>query len=416
MARGRSRRLAIGVAASAATHAVLLAWLSTRTLVAPRAPLAAPASVEIEVVAPVPVDEPLEVALVVDPPVVVPDDVPNVVEAARVAPNALPPSRAPSEAPAAAVAAPSSSEITVAPGIAAGTEAPAPRPPGERSKLAMRGGERPNLALPRGRWDALDHPPKGTTPEKAETTGMLRESGGGTHTSDQGVFVAKVNPDGTVDITDRPNVRVGIALPRPKSLGGALTRWYDSDKGRFGEGGDTDMGKQIQVTSGARTDPGAPDDERSGDRAPTAIVPVLGGSFDVTDWLMRRNGDDPYASRKLALLDGTRAERAQIGGKHRAQQLKRSAQIMQRNLEALWTATADPQARKQALFELWDDCAETGDPALVEAGQAARRLVIGAIRARFPAGSPHAYTAAELTALARAKRSTAAFQPYEPYE
>jgi hypothetical protein len=86
---------------------------------------------------------------------------------------------------------------------------------------------------------------------------------------------------------------------------------------------------------------------------------------------------------------------------------------MKRNLDALWAATQDPLARKQALFEMWDECAETGDPALVEAGQAARRMVIGIIRARLPAGSPGAFTAPELEAVARTKRSNAAFAPYD---
>jgi len=65
------------------------------------------------------------------------------------------------------------------------------------------------------------------------------------------------------------------------------------------------------------------------------------------------------------------------------------------------------------LFELWDECAETGDPDLVAGGQAARRLVIGAIRARFPAGSATAFTPAEIAAFARSQQSKATFQPYE---
>jgi hypothetical protein len=107
-------------------------------------------------------------------------------------------------------------------------------------------------------------------------------------------------------------------------------------------------------------------------------------------------------------------ERVQIGNRHRSQQLAMTPQIVQRNLERLWAAIPDTAGRKRALFDLWDECVETGDPAVVTAADAARRLVIAFIRARLPASSPDAFTPAELDALARAKRSRAAFQPYEP--
>ena len=88
-------------------------------------------------------------------------------------------------------------------------------------------------------------------------------------------------------------------------------------------------------------------------------------------------------------------------------------QLVQRNLDRLWATTPDPAARKQALFELWDECVETGDPAAVSAGEAARRLVIGFIRTHLPAGGPDAFTPAELAALARIRNSKTAFAPYE---
>jgi len=86
---------------------------------------------------------------------------------------------------------------------------------------------------------------------------------------------------------------------------------------------------------------------------------------------------------------------------------------VQHSLRALWAATQDLRARKQALFDLWDDCAETGDAAVVAAGEAARRLILGFIRAHLPAGSADAFTAQDIAALARAQQSKAVFQPYE---
>jgi hypothetical protein len=275
--------------------------------------------------------------------------------------------------------------------------------------MAMRRGSRPELALPGGRWDALDHAPRGTTPEVDAATGILSNAGGGTHRSDQGVFVARVASDGTVALTDRPNASVHVALPTLTDLGHGLAEWHETDRGRFGEPLDetklAPLSRDFHVTAGASTD--------AGDRTTTVLVPVLAGGFDVNDWLTRRAGNDPYASRKRALLDATRDERGQIGKRHVAEQLAPAPRLMQRNLDALWATTSDPQVRKRALFELWDECAEVGDPALVEAGEAARRLVIGFIRARIPAGGPGAFTATEIVELAHIQRSTIAFRPYD---
>ena len=137
------------------------------------------------------------------------------------------------------------------------------------------------------------------------------------------------------------------------------------------------------------------------------------GGFDVSDWLMRNHGQDPYAHRKLALLDATRDERAELGRRHRDAELARSAELVERSLRELWAAPRDLRAHKQALFELWDDCAETGDAAVVAAGEAARRLVLGFIRSHLPAGSTDAFTPAEIAALARTQQSKAVFRPYE---
>lgn len=140
----------------------------------------------------------------------------------------------------------------------------------------------------------------------------------------------------------------------------------------------------------------------------------LGASFDVSDAMMRRAGIDPYASYKLKVLDETRDERVAIGKRHRTEQLALAKQHVQKHLERLWATTSDPAARKRALFELWDDCAETGSAELVAAGAAARAHVIGFIRAKLPAGSAHAYTSAEIARFNKQRKSRAPFSPYEP--
>lgn len=139
----------------------------------------------------------------------------------------------------------------------------------------------------------------------------------------------------------------------------------------------------------------------------------LGGSFDVTDALMRSKGIDPYSSYKLEVLDETREERVAIGKRYRTQQLAQSRQHMQKNLDRLWATTTELAARKQGLFELWDDCAETGSAELVTGGTSARAHVLGFIRAKLPAGSGDAYTTDELALFNKRRKSRTTFAPYE---
>ncbi len=136
---------------------------------------------------------------------------------------------------------------------------------------------------------------------------------------------------------------------------------------------------------------------------------ALVGKFNPDDWLERKAGIDPYASAKLEYLDRTRDERARIAEVHRAEDLAQPRRAMQRNLDAA-RAIADPIARKQALFELWDDVAETGDEALVRAGTEARACVVEAIRAMRPA---LAFTPDELATLNARRHSRAVFAPYD---
>lgn len=139
----------------------------------------------------------------------------------------------------------------------------------------------------------------------------------------------------------------------------------------------------------------------------------FGASFDVTDGLMRSKGIDPYSSYKLKVLDETRDERAAIGQRYRSQQLAHSRQFMAQNARELWTTTRDPAARKQALFELWDDCAESGSDELVAGAAAARTYLIGFIRTKLPPGSADAFTADEIARFNKQRKSRALFAPYE---
>jgi len=133
----------------------------------------------------------------------------------------------------------------------------------------------------------------------------------------------------------------------------------------------------------------------------------IGAMFDVTDWAMRSRGMDPYASAKLKMLDDTRDQRVAIGARYRTEQLAHSVELARGAVAYLWASTPDPAARKRALFELWDECAETGDAELVESGRAVRAFIIGVIRSKV------SYTAEEIAVLNAHRHSKAPFSPYE---
>ena len=128
-------------------------------------------------------------------------------------------------------------------------------------------------------------------------------------------------------------------------------------------------------------------------------------NMDAQDRLMKRHGIDPYGRNKLAYLDRTREQRVAIGKRYREQELKKSVIYMQQHIARLWAMTADVAKRKQGLFELWDECAETGTPEEVEGGEAARAFVMAHIKATVR------YTPDEVRALNAKRQSKQAFAP-----
>lgn len=132
--------------------------------------------------------------------------------------------------------------------------------------------------------------------------------------------------------------------------------------------------------------------------------------YDPTEILMEKLGANPYGANKLRMLDRTRDERYEIGKQYKTRQLAQSAVIAQKNLDYLWTRTTTTAERKEALFEMWDECAETGTDELIAGGTAARNVIVGFIKGRLTGDA--AYTAAELAAFNAKKKSKAPFDPY----
>jgi hypothetical protein len=242
-----------------------------------------------------------------------------------------------------------------------------------------------------------------------------------------------VEADGTVHFHDKPDLLVedaelplidlapDLGLERTrKVLGKAVTDWFaDPYAGtRFGRKSDLPnhilaMGPGVCDTwADLRCeDEFAPQSEKDMRKRLQTEGSTVSGKLDLTAYLHRKLIGDPYASRKLKLLDDTRDERVARGTRFRDQQLARSAEIAMKNLARVVDSMALAD-KKQTLFELWDECAE-GDDAEGQAGQRVRALVLGYIRSHLPAGSPTAYTPDEIAAFSAKRASKQVFAPYQ---
>ena len=301
---------------------------------------------------------------------------------------------------------------------------PAGGHPGSSRWFTMRG---PDLRLDEATLGRIAR--GGRAPERIARSGRLESAGGGTGAIHDAVTDVTVERDGTVHLHDRPDVDVhwDLHLPTPDRIqqglaqaGRDIATWYADPYAGARVGPSQDVPRDVAATPGACDHWGdmCNIDLQQRQREISQLQrhasgAIVHGKADLTALLMRafRVGD-PFASRKLKLLDDTRDERAELGAQHRAEDLARSAELMQRNLQAVWRATADPEERRDALFALWDECAEGEGPA-GEAGERARKMVIGWIRARLPAGAPDAFTRDEIARRSAQRRSNQPFVPYE---
>jgi hypothetical protein len=295
-----------------------------------------------------------------------------------------------------------------------------------RSPLAMRGAD---LSLSDGAIARLEARPTRADlepPEPPQIDQRLKPSGKGTFQLHDVVTTLTMAPDGTVVFRDKPYIDIHINLPVPtpsqivamlKDTGKQIDEWTKDPYRDTRVGKPQDLPARITGIQGACDHWGDPlcdpppwltknedDGHYNGE--------IAGGNADLTAYLMHKLGvGDPYASRKLKILDTTRDQRVTLGSAFRTQQLDRSAELTQRNLENLWRTTTDPAARREAVFAIWDECTE-GEGEAAAAGDRARAMVIGWIRARMPPGSADAFTADELARLNARKTSHRVFAPY----
>ena len=380
--RARAHALRWGLAASLLVHAGALAWLldrAPRRARVPPAPETAGLLIDLEVpLAPPPASAPPPAQGLRTPPVQPrpPAPAPARIAAPRpaaprpAAPRPAQPPELTASPPAHPPASPAPGALamrqpnTPAPGgpsgepsIPAATPAPLDLAPDRAASAVVRDPGPPPPPSP------LALPGRATTPRPRSE---LIPDGNGTFRADDLTFTAKIDRDGRVHIEDKANLQVH--LPGWDDLEHALE---------------------------------------------TGTVPFPRVTFDLTDWVMRSAGDDPYLRRKALFLDRTRAQRAKMSAAARAEALRESLDALPSLLARLWNdSSISPATRRRLLFELWDECAESGSDAVVQAGNTARAIILAFIRRRLPRGSEHAYPPGERRALDAARKSRQPFTPY----
>jgi hypothetical protein len=188
---------------------------------------------------------------------------------------------------------------------------------------------------------------------------VLRPDGGGGYRMDRETFAARVDRDGRVTFTDKPNIQ----SDGPTAGGFGALGWA--------------------------------------------------GRFDVTDAIMRARGEDPYRYEKAKFLDETREMRCAMAAVERSDNLREAVHALSSFLDKIWSHDAwSPAERRRVIFELWDDCAEEGDVEMLAAAAQARASIVGFIRRRLPEGSTAGYGLDELARLNRGRRSQQVFDPY----
>jgi hypothetical protein len=396
---------------SAVAHAALAAVLSQVMLDGKR--------VERHASAPPPEPEPIEIAIVApDPAPVIP------VPTSGVASTGVPHARATGSSIS------KGSTITTGPSSSTGELPPSTSDHPGSSLMHMRGTE---LALDPGTAQRIAEGGGHELPPETKPSGLLSKEPGGKAAIYDRVTTVDVEQDGTAHFHDKPDIDIKLKLPIPhidveemrQDLGKLLTDWYADPYASTRFGRTQDLSNINLAVPGACDewgsiwcdDPLAPEREKYAREQKKTSGSILGGTADITAYLHRKFVGDPYASRKKKLLDDTRDERAKMGSEFRAQQLVRSAELIQRNLVRLANAKLPAIETRAAAFELWDECGEAvGEEALggdfAQAGQRARAQVIGWIRSHLPQASPDAYTDEE---IARLNLHRSSKQPFEPY-
>lgn len=253
---------------------------------------------------------------------------------------------------------------------------------------------------------AAKAPPWLPTPKPAEETHQtvyrLRPDGAG-YVYDDPRFQARVARDGVVTFKDK---RSQIAFPvfphldllkraRPAgpTLESTLRDLLNPGKRRK-PAPEVEVGPPLPPGKIVRTEACSRGTCDSADLSEKPNAVEVGGSFDLTDEIMRAHGQDPYAYEKARFLSSTFEMRMKMAIEARKADLKASLDDLPQRLdELLGDERYSPRERRRILYELWYETDEAPE------GQRVAHLIEELIRQRLPCGSPQGYSPAELEAL-----------------
>lgn len=130
------------------------------------------------------------------------------------------------------------------------------------------------------------------------------------------------------------------------------------------------------------------------------------GGFDLTDMVMGGAGADPYAAERERFMEETEDLRVRLENAARAGDMERAVRRARVRIGSIWNdEERDAEARRRALFRIWDDCSDDDE------GRSVRDGVIEFIRENLPCGSENGYTQSEIDGLNATRESTERFDP-----
>jgi hypothetical protein len=155
-------------------------------------------------------------------------------------------------------------------------------------------------------------------------------------------------------------------------------------------------------------------------------VPLPASMPGVSDALLHGNGEELYQAQKKKLLDDTFELRLGMAVAWTEARLEERLAALTRELFDVWIdGSRSRPARREILFERWDECdtlpapkidgfepASRIDDVRRGAGRRARAKIEQFIRKHLPRSSEHAYTPEELARLNARRHSRARFDPY----
>lgn len=251
--------------------------------------------------------------------------------------------------------------------------------------------------------------PRGYRPAAGEriTPELIRHADGSyEHRNRDAGFAATIHPDGTVTFRDIVRVKIHSS----KILDYMRGKPQPTDDERFNAKPNTLLHR------GAQTDTKHDPSIDNGGYGAAPIMFGVGAQIGgLADWLTK--GSQSRARHDF--LVNTATLRARLRAETQRARERQAIAELGATMRAIWAdTTKDASARRRALFELWDDCAEAGeaasaeDVARAEAGAKARRVIEAFVRRTAAASTANAFTASELARLNAARRSVARFDPY----